>query len=429
MMKISCDEWKPFITMIAIDFAFAVVNILLKEVLDEGMNHLVLVTYRLSISTIFLAPVAYFCERNSRPKLTFHVLCYLFCGAIVGTSLTQFLFLLGIQYTSATFACAFLNMVPVTTFVMALPFRIERASLRCSSGRAKIGGSLICVGGALLLIFHRGMPLFKHSGTDETRPGMELNLGRRTTERWTLGSMALTAGVLLWSSWFFIQLNVGRRYPCQYSSTAIMTFFGTIQSALLSLFSGRNLSMWVLKGKMEIITILYAGMVGSGLCFVGMAWCVKEKGPVFTAAFSPFVQILSAMFDILILHEQLHLGSLLGSIIVIIGLYILLWGKNKELQNRFGKMGHPITGEAGRGRRKSIFRGHPRFVGVRQRPSGRLGQRSRIPYRRSGSGSERLTRLRMLPVSPITGPLRGANACTNFDQPASSSKFQIVCCR
>lgn len=57
------DEWKPFIAMVAIDFSFAIVNILLKKVLDEGMNHLVLITYRLTISTIFLAPISYFWER------------------------------------------------------------------------------------------------------------------------------------------------------------------------------------------------------------------------------------------------------------------------------------------------------------------------------------------------------------------------------
>ena len=59
----SCEEWKPFIAMIAVDFAFAVVNILLKKILDEGMDHLVFVTYRLTISTIFLAPIGYFFER------------------------------------------------------------------------------------------------------------------------------------------------------------------------------------------------------------------------------------------------------------------------------------------------------------------------------------------------------------------------------
>jgi hypothetical protein len=35
----SCEEWKPFIAMIAVNFAFAIVNILLKKILDEGMDH------------------------------------------------------------------------------------------------------------------------------------------------------------------------------------------------------------------------------------------------------------------------------------------------------------------------------------------------------------------------------------------------------
>ena len=57
------DEWKPCITMLAINFAFAVLNILLKKVVEEGMNNLVFITYRLAISTIFLAPIGYFVER------------------------------------------------------------------------------------------------------------------------------------------------------------------------------------------------------------------------------------------------------------------------------------------------------------------------------------------------------------------------------
>lgn len=57
------DEWKPFVAMIAVDFGFAVVNILLKKVVEEGMNHLVFITYRLCISSVFLAPIGYFWER------------------------------------------------------------------------------------------------------------------------------------------------------------------------------------------------------------------------------------------------------------------------------------------------------------------------------------------------------------------------------
>ncbi|XP_042950289.1 WAT1-related protein At3g30340-like [Carya illinoinensis] len=337
----SFEEWKPFIVMIAVNFSFAIVNILLKKVLDQGMNHLVLVTYRLSISTMFLAPIGYYMERNSRPKLTLRILCYLFFSAIIGASITQYFFLLGIQYTSATFACAFVNMVPVITFLMALPLGLETVNLKCNGGRAKLLGTVVCVGGATLLTLYRGMPLFDHSHSQSATQimGHAVKLSSaKKTQRWTIGSVALVIGVLFWSSWFLLQSPIGKRYPCQYSSTAIMSFFGAIQSAILSLSTNRNLSAWVLKGKMEIITVLYAGMIGSGLCYVGMSWCVKKRGPVLTAAFSPLIQILAAMFDIPILHEQLHLGSLLGSIVVIIGLYILLWGKNDELKTCVSKL-------------------------------------------------------------------------------------------
>lgn len=228
---------------------------------------------------------------------------------------------------------------------MALPFRIETVNLKSNNGAAKILGSVICLGGALILTLYKGTPLFNHphphahahAMAPTVAKAIELSSSRRA-ERWTIGCLALIAGTLLWSSWFIIQSVLGRRYPCQYSSTAIMSFFGAIQSAILSLSTSRDLSMWVLKGKVEIITVIYAGMIGSGLCFVGMAWCVKKRGPVFTAAFSPLVQIMAAMFDIPILHEQLNLGSLLGSVIVIVGLYILLWGKNKEMQNYASKI-------------------------------------------------------------------------------------------
>ncbi|KAL0446574.1 UNVERIFIED_CONTAM: WAT1-related protein [Sesamum latifolium] len=69
-----------------------------------------------------------------------------------------------------------------------------------------------------------------------------------------------------------------------------------------------------------------------------MSWCVKKRGPVFTAAFSPLVQIMAATVDVPILHEQLHLGSLIGSVTVIAGLYILLWGKDKEMQKQEQKL-------------------------------------------------------------------------------------------
>ncbi|CAI0470188.1 unnamed protein product [Linum tenue] len=333
------EQWKTVALMVVINFAFAVVNVLFKKVLDGGTNQMVIIIYRLAISAIFLGPIGYYRERKSRTKLTGSILCQLFFGALIGLTLCQYLFLLGLKYTSAAFSCAFLNTVPVNTFLLAIPFGIEKVNLGSSGGRAKVLGALICMTGAILLSVYQGAPL-TDSHSKYVTPDAE------NSKKWVLGSILLIGGCLSWSSWFLIQAHVLKSYPCQYSSITILTFFASIQTAILSLAIERDASMWILKGKLEILTIVYSGIVGSGLCYVGMSWCVKQKGPVFTAAFTPFTQIFAAMFDFSILHEQLFVGSVIGSAIVVIGLYILLWGKSKEAADQCGvKQIEPVIEE------------------------------------------------------------------------------------
>lgn len=46
---------------------------------------------------------------------------------------------------------------------------------------------------------------------------------------------------------------------------------------------------------------------------MGMSWCVKKRGPVFTSAFSPLTQIVVAIFDFSVLRERIYLGRLISS--------------------------------------------------------------------------------------------------------------------
>lgn len=135
-------------------------------------------------------------------------------------------------------------------------------SIRSKGGRAKILGALICIGGALSLTLYKGMPLTnQHSqATAQIENHDYMMSAAKQRERWALGSVLLAAGCLLWASWFLIQAKIGKSYPFQYSSTAILSFFGAIQSAILSLVTERsiNMSMWVLKGKLDILSVIYA---------------------------------------------------------------------------------------------------------------------------------------------------------------------------
>ena len=58
----------------------------------------------------------------------------------------------------------------------------------------------------------------------------------------------------------------------------------------------------------ESLLFKIQGVFGSGLCYVGMSWCVEQKGPVFTSAFSPSLQIFVAIMDVAFFHEQIYLG-------------------------------------------------------------------------------------------------------------------------
>ncbi|ONK58991.1 uncharacterized protein A4U43_C08F1840 [Asparagus officinalis] len=281
--------------MLAVSVAYAMLNTMIKKVIDEGMNRLVIITYRQLAATLFMAPVAYFSERKTRPKLTSEIFVSLFFSAILG---------------------------------------LEIVNPKSREGIAKVLGTIICFTGAMLLTLYRGILLTNLSDSSQQNESKEQVIHLMTARnrgKWMLGTLALFAGTFSWSSWFLLQAKVSKKYPALYSSTALIFFLSFLQAAALSFSTQRGLSNWVLKGKLEIGTVLFSGLVGSGFGFLAMSWCVAKRGPVFTAAFSPLIQILVAGIDVTILHEQLHLGIVLGSVLVIAGLYFLLWGKSKEV--------------------------------------------------------------------------------------------------
>ncbi|KAJ6805842.1 WAT1-related protein-like [Iris pallida] len=267
--------------------------------------------------------------------MTAKIFVYLFFSALLGSSLTQYLFFVGLEYTSATFSCAFLNMVPVFTFLIAIPFRLERVNVRSKSGIAKVIGSAVCLAGAMLLAFYQGIALgnaSSHHGAESIKGQAAHVLNNTTRSRWMIGSIALFGGTFCWSSWFLLQSKIGKKYPALYTSTTIIFFLSFLQAGALTIATQRSVGFLILRRKFEIFTLIFAGLVGSGFSFVVMSWCVEKRGPVFTSAFSPVTQTIVAGIDVTILREQLYLGSVLGSALVIAGLYCLLWGKSKDIQ-------------------------------------------------------------------------------------------------
>ncbi|WJX93163.1 hypothetical protein P8452_74723 [Trifolium repens] len=74
------------------------------------------------------------------------------------------------------------------------------------------------------------------------------------------------------------------------------------------------------------------GIVSSGISIIIVAWCIKMRGPLFASVFYPLQLLLIAVSAYLMLDEKLYLGSILGAMLIVCGLYVVLWSKNKEMK-------------------------------------------------------------------------------------------------
>lgn len=328
------EKSKPVLAMISLQIGFAGMNIISKIALNQGMSHFVLVVYRHVVATLVLVPFALILERKTRPILTFRVFCEIFFSALFGAALNQNFYYAALGYTSATFACALSNMIPSLTFVMAVPFGLERVGIKSLAGQAKVLGTIICLGGAMLMTLYKGIAITLWPSPFHLKQGnARTKNDQAQSEDFTKGAMFLVGNCICWAFYYIIQAKMTKRYSAKYSSTALMCFLATIQSAILALiFERDHPSVWVIGWDIKLLTAVYSGVVSSGIAFCVMSWCISRKGPLFVTMFSPLLLIVVAVMSSIILGEKLHLGSVMGSILIIGGLYAVVWGKAKEME-------------------------------------------------------------------------------------------------
>ncbi|KAG6646699.1 hypothetical protein CIPAW_07G026200 [Carya illinoinensis] len=277
---------KPALLMVVVQLSFAGVNVFYKLAANDGISLRVIVTYRLIFAAAVVVPLALVFERNSRPKLTWIVLFQAFLCGLFGGTLFQNLYIESIALTSATFASAMINLVPAITFILAVSFRLEKLSLGTIAGKAKVLGTLMGIGGAMLLTFYRGAEINVWSTDVDLLHHGQHQIGGHSaespeSENLLLGSILALGSCLSFASWLIIQ-----------------------------------------------------GIVGTGLAVTLIAWCVHMRGPLYVSIFYPLMLVSVAIMGSLVLDENLHLGTIFGSVLIVCGLYAVLWGKRKETKKQ-----------------------------------------------------------------------------------------------
>ncbi|KAK7400262.1 hypothetical protein VNO78_11465 [Psophocarpus tetragonolobus] len=332
---------KPDILMVFVQFAFTVVNVMYKLAINDGMSMRVATAYRLSFASAFTVPVALVFDRKKRPKITWRALLLAFLCGLFGGSLFSNLYLEGMALTSATFMLAMVNLIPAFTFVMALAFGFEKLNLETAEGKAKVIGTIIGISGAMLMTFFRGTEIniwsskinlmHPHENQNE-HVASHPHRGDFRNKLW--GVPCAIVSCICYSLWHITQAKMNEEYPNPHSSVALMSIMGAIQANVFTLCVERDWNQWKLGFNIRLLTVAYSGIVASGIVFVIIVWCIKKRGPVFVSVFNPLQLLLVDIAAHLMLDEKLYLGSVLGAVMIVCGLYWVLWGKGQELKKK-----------------------------------------------------------------------------------------------
>ncbi|KAK7385208.1 hypothetical protein VNO78_30921 [Psophocarpus tetragonolobus] len=341
MMEVLCgakfgnmiNKAKPYVLTIGLQFGMAGTYLFTMASLNHGMSRLVFIVYRNAIAALALAPFALIFERKVRPKMTWTTFIQILILGFLEPVVDQGFTFLGMQYTSASFASAVMNAVPSVTFVLAVILRLESVKIKELRSQAKVVGTLVTFIGALLMTLYKGpqFDLFHHSNTTHHQGGSQSS---QNHSHWVAGTLFICLGCLAWSSFYILQSITVKRYPAELSLASLICLAGALQSAVVALIADHhNPRAWAIGFNYTLYGPLYTGVMSSGIAYYIQGMVMQSRGPVFVTSFNPLCMIIVTALGSLLLGEHLYLGSIIGGIIIAVGLYSVVWGKGKDYVN------------------------------------------------------------------------------------------------
>ncbi|XP_004493899.1 WAT1-related protein At2g37450-like isoform X2 [Cicer arietinum] len=302
------DKLKPFIAVVFLQFGYAGMDVLSKAALNKGMSNYVLVVYRHAVAFIVIAPFALILEKPV---------------------IDQNLYFLGMKYTTATFAVAMINVLPAITFVMACILKLEKIKMKSTHSQAKVVGTLATVLGAMVMTLLKG-PILNVFGIHGSSTQIQHNAGANLQHP-IKGSIMITIGCFSCACFMILQAITLETYPAELSLTAWICLLGTVEGGIVALIMERGEpSVWSLNWDTKLLAAVYSGIVCSGMAYYIQGALMRYRGPVFVTTFNPLCMVIVAIMGSFFLAEKIYLGRVIGAVVIIFGLYLVVWGKSKD---------------------------------------------------------------------------------------------------
>ncbi|CAN0909474.1 WAT1-related protein At2g39510 [Linum grandiflorum] len=327
------NKAKPFVVMIAMQFGYAGMSIITKFALNDGLSQHVLVVYRHIIATAVIAPFAFFFDRKDRPQMTPRIFFKIALLGLLEPAIDQNLYYTGMKLTTATFATSMKNILPAFTFIMACFFRLEKVKWRETHSQGKVLGTLVTVGGAMMMTCVKGskleLPWKLHLGDASA-----IDLPEDAQEP-IKGSLMIVGGCMSWAGFMILQSVTVNEYPAELTLTALICTMGALEGAVAAVWlEWDNPSAWHIALDTKLLACVYTGVICSGVAYYAQGVVMRSRGPVFVTAFNPLGMVIVTIAGAFFLSEELYLGRVIGAVVIVVGLYLVLWGKKEDVEQQ-----------------------------------------------------------------------------------------------
>ncbi|KAA8540110.1 hypothetical protein F0562_026802 [Nyssa sinensis] len=164
---------------------------------------------------------------------------------------------------------------------ISMAMGVEKLGLNKKAGKLKTLGAILCVAGALTISLYKGKAL--HIGHHSEH---QHAIVKETKPNWARGTIFLVCSILSYATWFLVQ-----------------------------------------------------GALATAASFCLISWAIAKRGPTYPSMFNPLSLIFVSITEALFLGEEITVGSLLGMLLIVAGLYSFLWGKSKESKSMVAPKG------------------------------------------------------------------------------------------
>ncbi|XP_037468021.1 WAT1-related protein At5g64700-like isoform X1 [Triticum dicoccoides] len=324
-------EWGLPASMVLVQLFMAGMIVLSKVSIAGGMFIFALLAYRGLLGAAFVVPFALGYERGKWREMDWHATGWIFLNALIGYTMPMSLYYYGLRDTTPSYAAIFMNISPLLTFILSLILRMETLQIRSIVGSLKIVGIMLSIGGTMLISLYKGKilhlwdPILEHHHRELTTKvaGNQLR-----------GTIFLAGSSFTFSCWYLTQSKVLKVYPYKYWSTMATCLAGGFQTTLVGIILSRDKNTWKLGWDLNLVTILYSGVLATAGRYCMTLWVVSKRGPTYPPMFNPLSVVFTILLDSIFIGDEITVGSLVGTAMAIVGLYIFIWGKSKEVNEK-----------------------------------------------------------------------------------------------